>query len=78
MSGNNLLAAVYKDLGTIDETMTVNVWKCRYLLAKLWYRELSPSFPKDPPCEADPAGENSSLIFTCCVKTVSLYHLQLV
>ena len=28
-------------------------------------------------CEADPAGENSSFIFTVCVKSVPPYHLKL-
>ena len=29
------------------------------------------------PCEANPAGENNSLIFTVCVKSVPLYHFKL-
>ena len=28
-------------------------------------------------CEANPAGENSSFIFTVCVKSVPLYHIKL-
>ena len=28
-------------------------------------------------CEANPAGENSSFIFTVCVKSVLLYHFKL-
>ena len=28
-------------------------------------------------CEANAAGENSSFIFTVCVKSVSLYHFKL-
>ena len=28
-------------------------------------------------CVANPAGENSSSIFTVCVKSVPLYHFQL-
>ena len=28
-------------------------------------------------CEANTAGENSSFIFTVCVKSVSLYHFKL-
>ena len=27
--------------------------------------------------EANPAGENSSFVFTVCVKSVSLYHFKL-
>ena len=27
-------------------------------------------------CEANPAGENSSFIFTVCVKSVPLYHFK--
>ena len=32
---------------------------------------------KDLYCEANPAGENSSFIFTVCVKSVPLYHFKL-
>ena len=28
-------------------------------------------------CEANPAGENSSFIFTVCVKSVPLYHFKI-
>ena len=28
-------------------------------------------------CESNPAGENSSFIFTVCVKSVPLYHFKL-
>ena len=28
-------------------------------------------------CETNPAGENSSFIFTVCVKSVPLYHFKL-
>ena len=32
---------------------------------------------KERTCEANPAGENSSFIFTVCVKSVPLYHFKL-
>ena len=32
---------------------------------------------KQKTCEANPTGENSSLIFTVCVKAVSLYYFKL-
>ena len=28
-------------------------------------------------CDANPVGENSSFIFTVCVKSVPLYHVKL-
>ena len=36
-----------------------------------------PVYTTQRTCEADPAGENSSFIFTVCVRSVPLYHVKL-
>ena len=41
-----------------------------------WYKILLLNENKKT-CKANPAGENSSVIFTVCVKSVPLYHFKL-